>query len=99
MIMVVGEDCNEPKHLVKALGFASFYDMFNFNLGHNHSLGEVLRRQLGLTPQAGVWSAESPHGHFMMLLAAATHQINWLQPKSKAELEARRKLLVADSCE
>lgn len=89
MIVVVGQDCNEPKHMYKALGFTDFYDMFNFNLGSARSLAEVLRRQLALTPAAGVWSVESTHGHMQLLLAAATHNMPH-SSMSRGELEARR---------
>ena len=91
LIVVVGEDCNEPWKMYKALGFSSFYDMFNYNLGHPNSLGEALRRQLGIAPVAGVWSAESlSHGHLAMLLAAATRQLKPLEPMTPKALEWHR---------
>ena len=77
--------------MYKALGFSSFYDMFNYNLGHPNSLGEALRRQLGIAPVAGVWSAESlSHGHLAMLLAAATRQLKPLEPMTPKALEWHR---------
>ena len=47
-----------------ALGFTDFYDMINFNLGHPHSLGEVLRSQLGVLLRDDAWrrSARPPLG-------------------------------------
>ena len=89
MFCVVAKGYNEPHLFVKELGFSSFYDMFNFNLGHKNSLAAALRRQLGLTPRSGTWSLESTQGHYNMLLAAACWQIESV-PMAKQELLARQ---------
>ena len=90
LIVIVGENCNGPDAMWSQIGFKDAYDAINFNLGQTYNLGEALRRQLGLTPRDGRWSLESPHEHFMMLLAAATRQLKPLQPMTRVAIDTRK---------